>query len=134
MEEILKNERKNKRTNERTNERTIIPKYREIFSSNIELGHILNIPNTHLCTINKRKCQKQFFQHISGIFGRKNMFFENQAQSHYRYYHFASVCKPHEKIWSTAREIQETPFFRRKSSLPAIFRKFRIQKSILLTI
>ena len=25
------------------------------FSSNIELGHILNIPNTHLCAKNQRK-------------------------------------------------------------------------------
>ena len=37
------------------------------------------------------------------------------------------------KIISTAREIQEIPFFRRKSAVPAIFKKFRLQKSVLLT-
>ena len=36
----------------------------------------------------------------------------------------------HEKIFSTAREIQEIPFFRRKSAVPAIFRKFRLLKSV----
>ena len=30
---------------------------------------------------------------ISGIFGRKNMLFENRAPSHLRYCHFASVCQ-----------------------------------------
>ena len=43
-------------------------------------------------------------------------------------------AKFHKKILSTAREIQEIPFFRRKSAVPAIFRKFRLQKSVLLTI
>ena len=43
-------------------------------------------------------------------------------------------AKFHEKILSTAREIQDIPFFRRKSAVPAIFRKFRLQKSVLLTI
>ena len=39
-------------------------------------------------------------------------------------------AKFHEKIYSTAREIQEIPFFRRKSAVPAVFRKFRLQKSV----
>ena len=39
-------------------------------------------------------------------------------------------AKFHEKIYSTVREIQEIPFFRRKSAVPAIFRKFRLQKSV----
>jgi hypothetical protein len=43
-------------------------------------------------------------------------------------------AKFHEKILSTAREIQEILFFRRKSAVPAIYRKFRLQKSVLLTI
>ena len=37
-------------------------------------------------------------------------------------------AKFHEKILSTAREIQKIPFFRRKSAVPAIFRMFRLQK------
>ena len=42
-------------------------------------------------------------------------------------------AKFHEKILSTAREIQKLPFFfRRKSAVPAILRKFRLQ--VLLTI
>ena len=48
---------------------------------------------------------------------------------------FLHQCaKFHEKILSTAREIQEILFFRRKSAVPAIYRKFRLQKSVLLTI
>ena len=33
--------------------------------------------------------KNRFFRHISGIFGRKKMFFENQAPSHLRHYHFS---------------------------------------------
>ena len=43
-------------------------------------------------------------------------------------------AKFHEKMSTTAREIQEIPFFRQKLAVPAIFRKFRVQKSVLLTI
>ena len=43
-------------------------------------------------------------------------------------------AKFHEKIWSTAPEIQEIPFFRRKLAVPAIFEKFRVQKKVLMTI
>ena len=43
-------------------------------------------------------------------------------------------AKFHEKIKGTAREIQEMPFFRQKSAVPAIFRQFRLQISVLLTI
>ena len=39
-------------------------------------------------------------------------------------------AKFHEKIESTAREIQEILFFRQKSAAPVIFRKFRLQKSV----
>ena len=43
------------------------------------------------------KCQenarKWFFRRVSGIFSRKNKFFENRALSHFRYFHFASVRK-----------------------------------------
>ena len=41
-----------------------------------------------------RKCPKnRFFRHISGIFGRKKIFFENPAPSLFEYHHFASLCK-----------------------------------------
>ena len=43
-------------------------------------------------------------------------------------------AKFHGKMSTTAQEIQEIPFFRQKSAVPAIFRKFRVQKSVLLTI
>ena len=39
-------------------------------------------------------------------------------------------AKFHEKISSTARDIQEIPLFRQKLAVPAIFKKFRLQKSI----
>ena len=41
--------------------------------------------------------KNRFFQHISGIFGRKNMFFENRAPSHFGHCHFASLCQKSEK-------------------------------------
>ena len=73
---------------------------------------------------------------FSGIFpaflAGKKVFFENRAPSYFRYCHFASVCKISWK--NTAREIQEIPFFRRKSAVPAIFRQSRLQKSVLLTL
>ena len=51
-------------------------------------------------------------------FRLENMIFEN----------------PTEKILSTAREIQQILSFRQKSAVPAIFRKFRLQKSVLLAM
>ena len=42
---------------------------------------------------------------------------------------FRQCANFHEKILSTGREIQGIPFF---SDVPAIFRKFRLQKSVLL--
>ena len=41
--------------------------------------------------------KKQFFRHISGIFGRKNTFFGNPARSHFGHCHFASLCQESEK-------------------------------------
>ena len=38
------------------------------------------------------------------------------------------------EILSKTPEIGENPFFRRKSAVPAVFREFRLQKSVLLTI
>ena len=35
-------------------------------------------------------------------------------------------AKFHGKMSTTAQEIQEIPFFRQKSAVPAIFRKFRV--------
>ena len=79
--------------------------------------------------------KNQFFRHISGIFGRKNFFFKNLAPSHFGQYHFVSVCKISWKnISSTAWDIQEILFFQRKLAVPAIFRQFRLQKSVFLTI
>ena len=43
-------------------------------------------------------------------------------------------AKFYEEIVSKAREIQEMQFFWRKSAVPGIFRKFRQQKSVILTI
>ena len=43
---------------------------------------------------------------------------------------FHQCANFHEKILSTGREIQGMPFF---SDVPAIFRKFQLQKSVYLT-
>ena len=74
---------------------------RKKFFSKIGLGHILGIIITHLCAKNQKKlmmksrenAKKRFFRDISGIFGQKNMFFKYGARSHFRHFHFASVCK-----------------------------------------
>ena len=80
--------------------------WKKIFSKG-RLSHILGIINTHLWAKNQkktndeisRKCQKnRVFRHIYGIFGRKSMFFKNQAHSHFRHCRFASVCKISWKI------------------------------------
>ena len=71
------------------------------FLPEIGLRHILGIAILHLCAKNQQKlmmkyrenAKKPVFRHISGILGRKNMFFENRARSHFRHCHFASVCK-----------------------------------------
>ena len=78
--------------------------------------------------------KNRFFRHISGIFGRKNIF------SKIRLHHILNIiilrqcAKFHEKISSTNRDIQEILFFRRKLAVPAIFRQFRLRKSVFLTI
>ena len=107
------------------------------FFSKIGLGHVLSIPNTHLCAKNQEKLmmksvigqivsfgpyaqwraqmtlegnlektkkqnlektkkwnlektsKNRFFRHISGIFRRKNMFYENRGRPHFRHCHFA---------------------------------------------
>ena len=75
-----------------------------------------------------RKHQKTGF---SGIM-QKNLIFENRAPSHFG--HLRQCEKFHKKISSTARDIQEILFFRQKLAIPAIFWKFRLQKSVFLTI
>ena len=51
------------------------------------------------------------FRHISGIFGRKNTFFENRAQSHFRHWHFASMCQISWKnIKNSSRNSRNTVF------------------------
>ena len=42
-------------------------------------------------------CQNGDFRHISGIFGRKKIFSENRAPSHFGHCHFAPLCQKSEK-------------------------------------
>ena len=82
-----------------------------------------------------RKCQKTGFSGIFPAFSAGKICFLKIGLGHILDIAILHQCaKFHEKILSTAREIQEIPFFRRKSAVPAIFRKFRLQKSVLLTI
>ena len=76
--------------------------------------------------------KSRFFQHISSIFDRR-ILFSKIGLCHILGIAILHQCaKFHEK--STAREIQEIPFYRRKSTVPVIFRKFWHQKSVLMTI
>ena len=76
----------------------------------------------------EKMLKNRFFRHISGTFGRKKKFFENRSPSYFRYCHFASLYKI---SWKNIKYSSRTP---RNTVLPAIFRKFRLQKSVLLTI
>ena len=71
------------------------------FFSKIRLGHVLSIPNTHLCAKNQEKlmmksrenAKKPVFPAYFRHFRPENMFFENWAPSHFRHCYFATVCK-----------------------------------------
>ena len=78
-----------------------------------------------------RKCQKTSFSGIFPTFSAGKKYFSKIGLRHILDIAISHQCaKFHEKILTTAREIQEIPFFRRKSAVPAIFRKFRLQKSV----
>ena len=78
-----------------------------------------------------RKCQKTGFSGIFPVFSAGKKCFSKIGLRQILDIGILHQCaKFHEKIYSTAREIQEIPFFRRKSAVPAIFRKFRLQKSV----
>ena len=110
--------------------------------SKIGLGHVLSIVNMHLCAKNQKNLmiksrentKKTVFQHISSIFDRKNgifpaflagkIFFSKIGLRHISDIIILRQCaKFHKKISSTARDIQEILFFRRKSAISAIFRQ-----------
>ena len=82
----------------------------------------------------RENAENRFFRHISGIFGQKSLLIENRALSYFRYWHFASVCKILWKNIKYSSRNSRNTVFRRKSAVPTIFRKFRIQNSVLLTI
>ena len=78
-----------------------------------------------------RKCQKTGFSGIFPAFSAEKKYFSKIGLGHILDTVILHQCaKFNEKILSMAREIQEIPFFRRKSAVPAIFRKFRLQKSV----
>ena len=88
------------------------------FFSKIGLGYVMSIGNTHLCAKNwkktndeiSRKCQKTDFK----------KYFSKIGLGHILDIGILHQCaRFHEKIYSTAREFQEIPFFRRKSAVPA---------------
>ena len=63
--------------------------------------------------------KNRFFRYISSIFGRKISFSEIGLRNILDITILHQCAKFHEKILSTAREIQEIPFFRRQSAVPA---------------
>ena len=131
------NERTNKRTNERKNDiikafvwkRTT--KYVEkvqrksaetaIFLENRTWPCFEHYAKTHLWAKIKTLMTKSWGN------AKKLVFPAHLAETHFRHYRFPSVCKFHEKIFSTGLEIQVIPFF---SDVLAIFRKFWLQKSV----
>ena len=86
------------------------------FFSKMWLSHVLSIANTHLWAKIQKKLMIKSRENAKKLvfpafFGRKKILLENRAASHFRHYHFPSECaNSHEKIWSTAREIQEILF------------------------
>ena len=80
-----------------------------------------------------RKCQKTGFSGIFPAFSAGKICFSKIGLGHILDIGILhQYAKFHEKILSTAREIQEIPFFRRKSAVLAFFRKFRLQKIIFI--
>ena len=78
-------------------------------------------------TKSRENAKKWFFRHILGIFSRKS-FFSKIGLRHILDIIILRQCAEfQEKISSTARDIQEILFFRRKSAVPAIFRQFRLK-------
>ena len=99
----------------------------------------MSIANIHLCAENWKKlmmksremAKKPVFPAYSRHFRPEKIRFSKIGPGHILDIGILHQrAKFHEKILSTARVIQEIPFFRRKSAVPAIFRKFRLQKSV----
>ena len=75
------------------------------FFSRIGLGHVMGIAIRIFVQKNQKKlmmksrvnAQKPGFRHISGIFGRKKIFFENRAPSLFGHCPFAPLCQKSEK-------------------------------------
>ena len=103
----------------------------KVFLKNRTQSCFKSITNTHLCAKNQEKqmmksrenAEKAVFPAYFRQFRLKNGIRNI----------FHQCAKFHEKIESSAREIQEIPFFRQKSAVRAYFRKFRLQKSVSLT-
>ena len=74
-----------------------------------------------------RICQKTGFPGIFPAFWAGKIFFSKIGLRHFLNIIILRQCaKFHDKISSTARDIQEILFFQRKLAVPAIFRLFRL--------
>ena len=81
------------------------------------------------------KSKKPYFWAFLGPNWPKKIFFSKIGLRHILDIIILRQCaKFHEKISSTAWDIQEILFFWRKLAVSAIFRQFRLQKSNFLTI
>ena len=79
--------------------------------------------------------QKTGFSGIFPAFSARKIGFLKTGLGHILDIAILHQCKKiHEKMLSTTREIQEIPFFWQKSAVPVIFRQFRLQKSVSLTV
>ena len=78
--------------------------------------------------------KKRFSWHISSIFGQKKSFYKIGLR-HILGIAISNQCeKFYEKIWSTAREIQEMPFSGEKRLFRGFLESSGKKKSVLLTI
>ena len=78
--------------------------------------------------------KNRFFRHISGIFGRKKIFFENRNPSHFGHYHFASVCKISWKNIKHSSRYSRFTVFPAKIGCSGDFKKVPASKTSFLTI
>ena len=94
--------------------------------SKIGLLHILGIPNARLCAKNQEKVMMKSWENAKKLvfpahfrhFRPEKMFFQNRAPAHFRYCHFALMCKiPWKNIKYSSRNSRNT-----------------VQKPVLLTI
>ena len=110
------------------------------FFSKIGLGHVLSIPNTHLCAKNQEKqmikswenAKKPVFPAYFWHFRSEKYVFRKSGSV---IFWALPICISVQNFFMKRYKVQLKKFKKyRCSAIPAIYREFRLQKSVYLTI